>query len=174
MKPIIIIISGTPGTGKTTLAKELLKILSKQDFGYINVNEFIKNKVPHTFNKKLRCIEVDVKALAEELEQYIKNADKNLIIDSHLSHYLPSDIVDLCIITSCNISELNKRLAARGYSREKIRDNLDSEIFEVCFNEALEKNHKVIKIDTTSDILYKEGLKKIKKEINHLLNKIRS
>ncbi len=31
----------------------------------------------------------------------------------------------------------------RKYSKEKIRENLDCEIFDVCYNEALEKGHKV-------------------------------
>ena len=35
----VIIISGTPGTGKTTLAKKLAK---KLDFEYIDINKIIK------------------------------------------------------------------------------------------------------------------------------------
>ena len=90
---------------------------------------------------------------------------KNLVLDSHLSHYLPRKYVDYCVICKCNLKVLKKRLELRGYSDRKIRENLDSEIFDVCLIEAVENKHRVIVIDTTSRSVFncvKEILKNIK------------
>lgn len=84
---------------------------------------------------------------------------KDVVIDSHLSHYLDKKYVDLCVVVKCNVMVLEKRLKKRGYSSLKIQENLDAEIFEVCLNEARENGHKVKIIDTS------KGLKKKDLEI---------
>ena len=91
-----------------------------------------------------------VDRLNDILEKLIKNARKNLVIDSHLSHYLSNKLVDMCIVTKCELKELRRRLEKRGYHRSKIRENLDCEIFDVCFMEAVALGHKVKVIDTSS------------------------
>ncbi|MBW2996304.1 adenylate kinase family protein [Candidatus Woesearchaeota archaeon] len=155
---MIIIISGTPGTGKTTLAKKLAKTLK---YKHIDVKYLItKNKLQESYDKKRKCYVVDTKKLNKILIEKIKQ-DKNLIIDSHLSHYLPKKHVDLAIITKTNLKVLEKRLKKRGYNKQKIRENLDCEIFDICLNEAKEK-HSPIVIDTTKGIKIKPILKKIK------------
>ena len=53
------------------------------------------------------------------------------------------------MVTKCDIGELNKRLKKRKYSQAKIRENLQAEIFNICYNEAFEGKHKIITIDAT-------------------------
>ena len=102
-----IAISGTPGTGKTTLAKKLAKSLN---YKYLDVNKLIKsNKLAESYDKKRKCIIIDIKKLNKILIKEIKK-NPNLIIDSHLSHYLPKKYLDLCIITKCSLKILEKRL----------------------------------------------------------------
>ena len=137
---MVIIVSGTPGTGKTTYSKELSK---SKKLKYVDVTKLIKdNKIFEKYDKKMDCVVVDIKKLNNELVKIIKD-DKKVIIDSHLSHYLPPKYVDLCIVTKCSLKTLEKRLKKRRYSKEKIRENLDAEIFDTCRIEALEKGHKV-------------------------------
>lgn len=146
-----IIVTGTPGTGKTSLAKKLSKKLS---YDYIDVNRIIKqNKLKEGYDRKKKCYIIDTKKLTKSLTKIIKNAANNLIIDSHLSHYLPKKHVDLCIVTKCNLKQLKKRLESKkGYPKAKVRENLDCEIFDICLNEAREAGHKVIVIDTTKGL----------------------
>ena len=108
------------------------KARSAKTLTKLNIKKLINNK---TSNKKLN--------------QKNKQKIKGLIIDSHLSHYLPKKYVDLCIIAKCDIKELNKRLKKRKYLKNKIQENLQAEIFDTCYDEAIKRKHKVIVINTT-------------------------
>jgi len=72
---------------------------------------------------------------AREMLASIKGitSKETIIIDSHLSHYLKCD---LCIVLRTRLKDLKKRLIKRGYSKKKIEDNMQSEIFEICLEEA--------------------------------------
>ncbi len=145
-----IIVSGSVCTGKTTLAKLIAKHL---DFKYIDVNEVIKEKnLCERYDKERKCNVIDEKKLAKVLIEIIKKSKKNLIIDSHMSHFIPANYVDLCIITKCSLKTLKARLQERGYSENKVRENLEAEIFDTCLIEAEEMKHNILIIDTTEGI----------------------
>lgn len=127
------------------------KIAKKLNYDYIDVNKLIKkNKLFESFDKKRDCYVINTKKLNSFLKDLIKKSKKSLVIDSHLSHYLPKEYVNLCIVTKCDIKVLKKRLQKRKYSKEKIKENIQAEIFDVCLNEAKEKKHKILIIDTTN------------------------
>jgi len=137
----IICVSGSVGVGKSTYSKKLAK---KLKYKYIELNEFIEeNKLKEKYDKKMKTWDVDVKKLNKVLVEFIKNSKENLVIDGHLSHYLPKKYVDKVIIIKCELKELRKRLEKRGYNEDKIRENLDCEIFDVCYEEAKELGHEV-------------------------------
>ena len=141
----VIAVSGTPGTGKTRYSKELCK---KKGFLYIDVNKVIeKYKISEGYDKKRKTKIIDVNKLNEKLIEIIckekEKKRKGIVIDSHMSHFLPKRYVSLCVITKCSLSELKERLEKRGYSKSKVRENLDAEIFDICRIEALESGHKV-------------------------------
>ncbi|MBD3164455.1 AAA family ATPase [Candidatus Woesearchaeota archaeon] len=165
---ITICITGTPATGKTTLAKVLMKEL---EYPVLDIKKFIKEKkLAEEYDPIRKCDVVDTEKLNKEIIREIKKVRKQyspegIIIDSHLSHYLPEEYVDLCIITKCSLKELSKRLKKRKYSRQKTRENLDAEIFDTCLNEGKEKKHKTFVINTTKGIK-KQSISQIKGEIN--------
>ena len=150
-KSKVTIISGTPGTGKSTLAKKLDK---KEKAVHIDVNTLIKKeKIFDKYDKKLKTMIVDIRKLITRLEKLIKEYQKkqqDIIIDSHLAHYLNPKLVSRCIITKCNLKTLKRRLEKRGYSKKKVRENLDAEILDVCALEAFVNKQKKIEIVDTS------------------------
>lgn len=136
-----IIVSGSVGTGKTTLAKKI----SKKGYKYIDVNKLVEeHSLEDGFDKSRDSKIIDTKKINKVLVKLIKDNEKS-VIDSHLSHHLPKKHVDLCIITKCSLKELEKRLKKRKYDPKKIRENLDSEIFDTCYVEAKENGH-IIKV----------------------------
>lgn len=144
----VTIVTGSVCSGKTTVAKKLAK---DKNAKYIDVNKIIsKNKSVVTgYDKVRKCKTIDIKKLNKILIKIIEKSKEDLVIDSHLSHFLPKKYVDLCIVTKCDLKVLKKRLKKRKYSEKKIRENLDVEIFDVCLNEAKEMGHKIKIIDTT-------------------------
>ena len=142
-----IIVTGTPGTGKTTVAK---LISTRLGYTYIDVNEVIKqHNICDEYDNQRMCTIVDADKLKSILEKLIKDNKENLVIDSHMSQVISPKLVKFCIVTRCELKVLKKRLEERGYNETKIRENLDAEIFENCLTEAQDNNHNIHIVDTT-------------------------
>jgi len=163
--PKIIAITGSVGTGKTTLAKKLAKLLKAK---HIEISKFVKEKKIYSYyDSKRKTYVVNVRKLNNALLKEIKNSkEKIVIVDGHLSHYLPKKYVKLCIVCKALLKVIKERLEKRKYSKQKIRENLDAEIFDVCLVEAEEKGHKILVIDTSRRYKLKELLKEIKRYLS--------
>lgn len=145
----VIIVSGTPGTGKTTVSRMLSESM---DLDYLDVNQIIKSEgISEGYDNERDCQVIDEEKLVKNLKKIIVDSKKGLVIDSHMAHYIPPKDVTCCVITKCELKELKKRLEKRGYSKTKVRENLDSEIFEICLQEAFEQGHKIIEFRTDED-----------------------
>lgn len=143
---MIICVSGASRTGKTKLAKLLSK---KYGFKYVDAGSLIKKeKLYSGYDKKLDSYEVDISKFVKFMKNFLKGKD-DLVIDSHLSHYLDCDI---CYIAKCSIKELRKRLKKKKYSKNKIEENIEAEIMNVCLNEAVERGLRVKVVDTTKGL----------------------
>ena len=126
-------------------------------------------KLSEGYDRKKKCHVVDVKKLCRVLVKIIKQADKagddtGLVIDSHLSHYISPRYVDACLVTKCNLKLLSRRLKRRKYGEAKVRENLDCEIFDVCYNEAAEAGHNIIVVETDSKVEYDKLVRKIRRK----------
>jgi adenylate kinase len=134
----LIAFTGTPASGKTTLAKAFCKA---SGYKYIDLNEYAKEHGLQTgYDEERQCPIVDAAALREH------SFGPCSVLDSHFSHFSPADRV---VVVECSdLKVLKKRLEARGYPAQKVRENLDAEIFKVCRTEALEERDQVLIIDT--------------------------
>ncbi len=160
----IIAVTGTPCTGKTTLATSLAKELG---YEYVDVAKVIKDKkLSEGYDEERQCDIIDTEKLVEALVGIVGSG--NYILDSHLSHYLPNKVVDLCIVTKCNLKVLKQRMEERGYSKFKVRENMDAEIFDVCLVEAMEEQeHEILVVDTTREI----NVKKTAEDVLEIIEK---
>jgi adenylate kinase len=141
------IVTGTPGTGKTTFAKKYAK---EHTLKYLDGKKIIaEHKLIESFDEARDCDVVDEEEFAKVCEKLL-DEESFAILDSHLSHYISPKVVDVCFVTECALPELKRRLDARDYSEEKIRENLDAEIFRVCKTDAEEIGHTITLIDTNS------------------------
>ena len=164
----IIAFTGTPGTGKSTLSKEFCKLYNGN---YINILDIIKeNKLYDTFDKKDDTLDVDINKFINFMIDFIvKKQNLNiecsefdyLVIDSHLSHFIPNEYIDFVIVCVCDLKILNARLIERNYSKQKIKDNLDSEIFDTIVEEVKEIGHKFTVLNTSKNYI-KNSIDQIK------------
>lgn len=160
-KPKLIIITGTPGTGKSTLAKLLVKQL---DYERLDLHQYYK-QLSTIYNRKKQCYDLDEEKVLTLVKKQLKTTQREgIIIDSHIAHHLPKSLVTLCIVLTCsNLKELEKRLKKRKYSKQKIRENLDAEIFQICLTESQEKKHKIVAVDTSKKMNIPAIIKIIRK-----------
>lgn len=134
---MIIAISGTPGTGKTRVAKAISKNLG---YKVIEISKLIGIN-PNSETK------ISLAELNKLIKPYITD---NTIIESHLAHFLTSKKIDFFIILRCNPDILAKRLKKRGYSKQKIYDNVMFEALDGTYIEAKELHKNVIQVDNTA------------------------
>ncbi len=172
-KLTVICVTGTPGTGKTTISKQLAKELG---YKYINLNELLKeSNLNIGRDDKRDSYIINEGKIPEKIRETInkaeKSGEKGIILDSHLSHFANKEQIDLCIVCKCELKELKRRLEKRGYSRKKVEENLEAEIFEVCKTEALEQGLKVIEINCSSNVKkeVKEIIKFLKKDMSQMV-----
>jgi len=143
---MLVALTGTPGTGKSSVAK----ILRKKGYKVIALNRVIlKRKLIKGFDKKRKSWIVDIKKAERYLKEVEKkNKNKIIVIDSHISHLLN---VDFAIILRCSPEELEKRLKKKRWPKQKIIENVEAEIIDVIPVEAEENLGKenIVEIDTT-------------------------
>ncbi len=135
-----ILVTGTPGTGKTSVSKI---IANHYGYKYIHIGE---DKDYVVAEEDVRII--DVELMVRWLE---KKQDEvgGMVVDSHLSHYFPPERTKICIVLRCEPAELKERLKKRNYPKSKIDINLEAEAIDLILQEALNEGHKVYEINTT-------------------------
>jgi adenylate kinase len=143
-----LVITGNPGTGKHTCAKI---IAEKKGIEIIDINRVaIDNGA--IAKKTGRGLEVDVKKLDRLLARMIKSK-KDQVIVGHLAPYVikPAGISMVAVLRRSPY-ELEKTLEKRGYSGDKVRENLASEILGVSLYDAIKRfgKRKVAEFDTTN------------------------
>ncbi len=136
---MIIAVTGTPGVGKTTVSKLLAR---KLGYEYVSLRDYVMER--GIGEMKGDELEVEVDELAYNFERDF--AGKNVVADGHLSHFLKADLV---VVLRAHPKLVGERLKGRGYSKEKIGENVEAELVDVILVEALEENENVIEVDTT-------------------------
>ncbi len=151
---VIVAVSGTPGTGKTEVAKRLSRSLG---WMYVSLNDLAEEEdLYEGYDSKRRCRIVDIDALRREVE-ILGVSHNNIVIDGHYSHDMPCDIV---FVLRTDPKVLRKRLAERKYWKSKLKENMEAELMDVCKVESLEQGKNVYEIDTTH-IPPEEAVKRI-------------
>lgn len=155
-----IIITGNPGVGKHTIAKKLSRILNLK---IVDINKIALDS--NIFEKKGESYDIDVKKLKSILKNKIK---KESIVVGHLAPYVVTKKqTTKAIILRKNPYKLTPIYKKRKYSREKIAENVGSEILGIIAYDAMKKfgKNKCFQIDTTS-----KTVSKITKMIVKIIN----
>ncbi|CCM00913.1 uncharacterized protein FIBRA_02959 [Fibroporia radiculosa] len=129
----VVVLTGTPGTGKTTHA-QLLQQASPVPLQHINVGDWVKDKgLYQDYDDEWQSYTVDEDKLLDELEPLA--AAGGIILDWHTSDIFPERWPDLVVVLRCDHSKLWDRLEKRGYPLKKIQENNEAEIMEVVLDE---------------------------------------
>ncbi|EPE34029.1 P-loop containing nucleoside triphosphate hydrolase [Glarea lozoyensis ATCC 20868] len=142
-----IIITGTPGVGKTTHCEMLAQ---NTGLKHLSVNDVVKERECHEgWDEEFKSWIVDEDKLLDSIEDEVKEG--GCIIDWHACDLFPKSWIDLVVVLRVGSEKLYDRLKARNYPEAKLQENLDSEIMEVLLQEARDSYDEEIVIELRSD-----------------------
>jgi adenylate kinase len=146
----VILITGTPCTGKTTVAQQLT---TKLDALYINLTEFAKrHSLTLGEDKERKTTIIDEEGMRQKLVETINATDNaNIIIDGHYaSAVTPPNLTTHVFILRRNPKELKQLMQKCGFEGAKLWENLSAEILDTCLIEAIQTQQgKVCELDAT-------------------------
>uniref|UniRef100_T1GGZ5 Adenylate kinase isoenzyme 6 homolog n=1 Tax=Megaselia scalaris TaxID=36166 RepID=T1GGZ5_MEGSC len=157
-----ILITGTPGAGKSKLCEKLLERL-EGDWEWQDVSKIAKeNDCVTEYDEEFQCPVLDEDKLLDFMEPIMKKGGN--IVEYHGCDFFPERWFQGVFVVRCNNTTLFDRLKERDYNDKKIASNVECEIFGTIYEEALESYKEDIitelKGETLKDL--EEGCKKVK------------
>ncbi|XP_030273044.1 adenylate kinase isoenzyme 6 [Sparus aurata] len=129
-----ILLTGTPGVGKTTLGKELAQ---RTGLTYVNIGDLAQEgQLYDGYDEEYQCPILDEDRVVDELEE--KMAEGGAIVDYHGCDLFPKRWFHIVFVLRTDNTQLYTRLESRGYTGKKLQDNVQCEIFQTIYEEAME------------------------------------
>lgn len=149
----VIVITGTPGTGKTTISERLAKKLKGSKL--ISANDVVKKKKLFTSYAKDGSMIVKMDKLKKEINRMVHESKAEVVIvEGHLLCDMKIDGAVAVVIRE-HLGTILKRLKKRGYTKQKIEDNIVSEGIDYCGIHASNYYKTVYEIELGKDALKK-------------------
>ena len=138
-----IVITGNPGVGKHTIARE---IAEKLELSIIDINSIAKDA--GLFERNNDTYDVDTAKLEKILEEKI--SEKKVIV-GHLAPYvLDKNKVKIMIVLRRTPYDLISVYKERKYTDEKSKENLGSEVLGIIAHDTISKfQEKAFQINTS-------------------------
>lgn len=154
------LITGSPGTGKTTVAKKLAESIEHK---YFNEHDLALDKGIGKWDHESSELVIDPKKL-ETAATKILSEHPAVILEGHVFCETALNL-DLVVVLRVHPEILEVRLESKGYKGEKIQDNVFCEGIDYCKKHALRNygEEKVIEVRNEKSI--KETLSKILMEL---------
>ena len=178
----VILVTGTPGVGKTSISRLLA---SKLDAVYINLGELVEQESLISGVDKARgTLIADTDRVSKRVQEIIKSSKHDIIVDGHYAvDVVPTKNVHMVFVLRRDPSELKGFMENRGFKERKLWENLAAEILDVCLWDAVSAcgSDKVCEIDVSGKkiedvaedmILMSEGRKKCRVGIVDWLGKL--
>lgn len=127
-----ILVTGTPGVGKTTFSSRVAKRLG---IPHVEMSRYIEeNRLYDEYSETYKSLIFDEGAVQESLEKHLAEKD-SYVVDSHSCGAVSGISFDLIFLLTAPVEVLYKRLKERGYDEGKIKENIECEIFGVVEEE---------------------------------------
>ena len=149
-----IVITGNPGVGKHTIAKEIERTWKISELIDINKTAIDAGLVEQGQD----ALDVDVNKLKKHLEPIVSDIPRlhwmgrTGLVVGHLAPYvLDGKSFNPCIVLRKNPYKLLDIYKKRGYTEQKTKDNLGSEILGIIANDAINNfgREKTFQVDTS-------------------------
>ncbi len=147
-KPRVIIVTGTPGTGKTSVSRLLAE---KLGCIHLDVSRcVIENRMYVSYDEERQSYVIDEDKVREAIKKLVETS-KCIVIDIHYPELLDFLQPDIVIILRTAPETLERRLKPRNWPEDKVKENIMAEILGVPTANALSvaDPDKIYEIDTT-------------------------
>lgn len=162
----IIVITGTPGVGKTSVSRLLAIHLRAL---HLNLAKIVEDEgLTIGMDDERGSLIADLDKLSKRVNEILKKALNDVIVEGHFAaDVVPGDVVSHVFILRCDPDELKRRLEERGFRERKVLENVAAEILDVCLWDAISMygRKKACEIDVTE-----KSIKEIVDEIMAVLN----
>lgn len=132
-----VIVTGTPGTGKTTFSRRLAKQTGAK---YVSLTQLVSRNKLYTGLDRMRNSKiVDLVSTRARLSSLISETKGLVIVDTHI----PGGIVQrrsvrLIFVLRCHPRLLENRLKRKHWNRSKVSENVLAEILDACLISSVE------------------------------------
>jgi len=135
-------ITGTPGTGKKSIAPIVAERLGMRS---LSLNEFARS---YGLVDR-RSDAVDTKRLRARISRDL--SEKAVVYGHLLPYVVPSGAVSKVVVLRCEPGVLKERLRLRGYGPSKIVENVEAELIGIVSSDAFDtfSRTKTQEVDTT-------------------------
>jgi len=178
----VILVTGTPGVGKTSISRLLA---SKLDAVHINLAELVEGeRLISGVDKARGTLIADTHRVSKRVQEIIKSSECDVVVDGHFAvDVVPTKAVHKVFVLRRDPRKLKGVMENRGYKESKLWENLAAEILDVCLWDAVSAcgSDKVCEIDVSGKrirevvkemILMLEGKKKCRMGIVDWLGKL--
>ena len=151
MSKCVVLMTGTPGVGKTTVAKALVSQLDAQ---YVNLTELAeKEGLVVGIDRDRDTIIINEVTMKQKMRELIETSDKqNIVVDGHYAAIVvPKELVTRAFVLRRYPVELKAFMEKAGFAGRKLWENMTSEILDVCLVDTLNAvgSEKVCELDVS-------------------------
>ncbi len=162
----VVLVTGTPCVGKTSVARLLTLRLNAV---YVNLTDLaIKENLVFGKDEERGSLIVDKEQMKRAISKLIESSKQSVVVDGHYAaNVVPKQFVTHVFVLRRNPVELRGFMEKAGFSGNKLWENLASEILDVCLVDALNTYGKsrVCEIDVSG-----RSIEEVVEEILEVLN----
>jgi adenylate kinase len=159
------VVTGTPGTGKTTVSKLLAKRVGAR---YLSLSRLVISRgLYSSVDRERRTKVIDFQTARPTVGEVLKEKNEVTVIDTHVPDAVPRGQVNRVMVLRCHPTVLETRLRKKGWSAIKIRENILAEILDACYTTATQYYgaRKIFQLDNS-----KADVRKCVREAEQILS----
>lgn len=145
-----IVVTGTPGTGKTAFSKKLAREIGAD---YVPLTQLVSEEKLYTsFDRERMSWVVNLRRVQRTLIRLLSQERGWVIVDTHIpGGIVAKSSLRAVFVLRCDPRILEKRLIRKKWKPGKVRENVLAELLDACLIEAVNFYgwRRVVQLDTS-------------------------